>query len=156
MALMNSGGIRSSIQKGEISFGGMLTVFPFEGTFDQVQLTGSTIRKALEHSVRRYVEDADDNPGEFPQVSGFQLTFDMTQPSGRRVANVKVRCQHCDIPTFVDLDDNGEYCVLMPQFLSEGGDGFNMIPDEAVSPPEVVGKDIGLCPITRHFNSLLL
>jgi len=34
---------------------------------------GSTLRKAFEHSVHRYVEAADSNPGEFLQVSGFQV-----------------------------------------------------------------------------------
>jgi len=44
----------------------LISVLPFGGTFDVVQLKGSTLRKAFEHSVRRYGE----RTGEFLQVSG--------------------------------------------------------------------------------------
>ena len=69
---MGAGGIRSSLQKGDVSlknyalniqknpiwyilkitYGGVLTVFPFEGTMDKVFISGATILSALEHSAR--------------------------------------------------------------------------------------------------------
>lgn len=48
----------------------LLSVLPFGGTFDLVQLKGATLRKAFEFSARRYGQGT----GEFLQVSGqFQL-----------------------------------------------------------------------------------
>lgn len=44
----------------------LLAVLPFGGTFDLVQLRGSTLRKIFEFSVRRYGSGT----GEFLQVSG--------------------------------------------------------------------------------------
>lgn len=44
----------------------LISVLPFGGTFDLVQLKGSTLRKAFEHSVKRYGQST----GEFLQVSG--------------------------------------------------------------------------------------
>lgn len=44
----------------------LISVLPFGGTFDLVQLKGSTLRKAFEFSVRRYGQAT----GEFLQVSG--------------------------------------------------------------------------------------
>lgn len=44
----------------------ILTVLPFGGTFDLVQIKGSTIKKAFEHAVHRYGTMS----GEFLQVSG--------------------------------------------------------------------------------------
>lgn len=49
----------------------LISVLPFGGTFDLVQLRGSTLRKMFEHSVKRYGLST----GEFLQVSG---TFDFT------------------------------------------------------------------------------
>ena len=49
----------------------LIAVLPFGGTYDLVQLKGSTLRKAFEHSVRRY----GGNTGEFLQVSGISLHF---------------------------------------------------------------------------------
>ena len=44
----------------------VIGVLPFGGTFDLVQMKGSTLFKAFEYSVRRY----GGNTGEFLQVSG--------------------------------------------------------------------------------------
>lgn len=44
----------------------LIAVLPFGGTFDLVQLDGSTLRRVFEYSVHRYGT----NHGEFLQVSG--------------------------------------------------------------------------------------
>ena len=44
----------------------ILTVLPFGGTFDLVQIKGSIVKKAFEHSIHRYGH----MNGEFLQVSG--------------------------------------------------------------------------------------
>lgn len=44
----------------------VISVLPFGGTFDLVELKGSTLRKAFEHSVYRH----GGSYGEFLQVSG--------------------------------------------------------------------------------------
>lgn len=51
---------------GSITMEEILTVLPFGGTFDLVQLKGSTVKKAFEHSIHRYGSMS----GEFLQVSG--------------------------------------------------------------------------------------
>lgn len=56
-------GLRSA---GSITTEDLISVLPFGGTFDLVQLKGSTLLRAFEHSVKRYGE----NTGEFLQVSG--------------------------------------------------------------------------------------
>ena len=59
--------------------------------------------KKIPNWVRRYVENAADNPGEFTQVAGIHVTYDMNQPPHERVKEVKIRCQDCDIPVFEEL-----------------------------------------------------
>lgn len=49
----------------------VLTVLPFGGTFDMVQMKGSTLKKVFEHSVRKYGKMY----GEFLQVSGLLTTL---------------------------------------------------------------------------------
>lgn len=51
---------------GSVTLEDLLTVLPFAGTFDRVQLKGSTLRAAFEHGAHRYGSKA----GEFLQVSG--------------------------------------------------------------------------------------
>lgn len=56
----------------------LLSVLPFGGTMDLVQLRGSTLRKVFEFSVRRYGRGT----GEFLQVSGRFLTVLQTSSGG--------------------------------------------------------------------------
>ena len=46
-----------------------------------MEVSGATLREALEHGVARSAEDAE--PGRFPQVSGIRFTFDARRPPVR-------------------------------------------------------------------------
>ncbi|XP_077260308.1 apyrase isoform X2 [Temnothorax americanus] len=45
VACSNSGGIRTSIEESEITYGDLIMVHPFENTWDTVELTGESIKK---------------------------------------------------------------------------------------------------------------
>lgn len=59
------------LSSGTITWENLAAVLPFGGTFDLVQLKGSTLKKAFEHSVHRYGQAT----GEFLQVGGKSLTY---------------------------------------------------------------------------------
>ncbi|CAB1342768.1 unnamed protein product [Coregonus sp. 'balchen'] len=128
--ILQGGAIRSSIDErsrnGSITMEDLIAVLPFGGTYDLVQLKGSTLRKAFEHSVRRY----GGNTGEFLQVSGFHVEYDMSRPHGERARSISVLCTDCRVPVYEPLDDSRLYKVVMPSYLVEGGDGFSMIKEE--------------------------
>lgn len=129
-ALYNGGGVRSSIdeqtQNGSITMEDLLSVLPFGGTVDLVQLKGSTLKKAFEHSVKRYGLGS----GEFLQVSGFQVEYDLSEEPGRRVKTLNVLCTDCRVPKFEPVQDNRVYKVVVPSYLVMGGDGFSVIKNE--------------------------
>ncbi len=43
---------------------------------------------------------------------GIHVKFDVSQPVGQRVVDVKVRCSKCRIPKYEPLDKNKEYKVV--------------------------------------------
>lgn len=122
IAFVQGGGIRSSIPAGNITQFNLDEVLPFNDMIILVQMTGSILKQALEHSVARYTGDR----GEFLQLSGVKVVYDLTQSVGERVQSIQVRCAECDIPQFQDLDLKKTYGVLLAKFLYNGGDGFNM------------------------------
>ncbi|GAA6231676.1 5'-nucleotidase-like [Lates japonicus] len=130
--IFNGGGIRASIDEhtrnGSITMEDLISVLPFGGTFDLVQLKGSTLRKAFEHSVRRYGQGT----GEFLQVSGFHVEFDLSKPSGHRVKSLNILCTKCRVPRYEPVQDEAVYKVVMPSYMVTGGDGFSMIKNETV------------------------
>ncbi|XP_056336918.1 5'-nucleotidase [Danio aesculapii] len=128
--ILNGGGIRAPIDErnrnGSITMEDLIAVLPFGGTFDLVQLNGSTLREAFEHSVRRH----GGNTGEFLQVSGFQVVYDLSKAPGSRVKSVNVLCTQCRVPHYEPLSPNKVYKVVLPSYLVDGGDGFTMIKEQ--------------------------
>ncbi|KAL4676211.1 hypothetical protein H8959_010356 [Pygathrix nigripes] len=129
MCILNGGGIRSPIDErnnGTITWENLAAVLPFGGTFDLVQLKGSTLKKAFEHSVHRYGQST----GEFLQVGGIHVVYDLSRKPGDRVVKLDVLCTKCRVPSYDPLKMDEIYKVILPNFLANGGDGFQMIKDE--------------------------
>ncbi|XP_071355200.1 snake venom 5'-nucleotidase-like [Trachinotus anak] len=130
MCMLNSGAIRTAIDEryknGSITMEEILTVLPFGGTFDLVQIKGSTVKKAFEHAIHRYGRMS----GEFLQVSGIHVEYDLSRPVNQRVASVSMLCTECRVPKYEPLDPEKTYTVVMPSYIVGGGDGFTMVKEE--------------------------
>jgi 2',3'-cyclic-nucleotide 2'-phosphodiesterase (5'-nucleotidase family) len=75
--MLNGGGIRSDLPKGEVTFNDLLSVFPFNNTACIATLTGQQLLDVLEFSVSILpYED-----GSFMQVSGLKFSVDSSIPS---------------------------------------------------------------------------
>uniref|UniRef100_A0A1Q3FBL0 Apyrase n=1 Tax=Culex tarsalis TaxID=7177 RepID=A0A1Q3FBL0_CULTA len=127
IAFIQGGGIRASIEVGEggnITKKDLKTVLPFGNAMILAEVTGETIRQMLEHSVSRY--DGRTGYGEFLQMAGVHVVYDLSKPPGHRVVSVEVRCARCSIPSFSPLYDYDRYKIILNQFLWEGGDGYTV------------------------------
>lgn len=114
IAIANGGGLRASIDAGEVTMGEVLTVLPFQNTLSTFEVTGEIILEALENGVSQVEEGA----GRFPQVAGVKFTFDPNQPAGSRISDVMVG----DAP----LDPGRTYQVVTNNYVRNGGDGYKM------------------------------
>lgn len=134
-------GIRSSIEKrsdGAITDNDILSVLPWGNKLYMVPMTGSTIRRALEHGAALRGKDSD---GGFLQVSGIRVVFNSNKPEGQRVVSVQVRCAACRVPTYSDLNDTAIYNVVLGEFLLDGGDG-HVMRDSAHQPQRLQNNDL--------------
>ena len=125
IAFANSGGLRSSIDSGDVSMGEVLTVLPFQNTVATFQLKGEDIRAALENGVSQI----DDGAGRFMQVSGMKYSFDRSKPAGSRVTAVEVKWGDA----FVPLDPAKTYTVAANNYVRTGGDGFKVFATKAIN-----------------------
>lgn len=125
IAFANSGGLRSSIDAGDVSMGEVLTVLPFQNTVATFQLKGEDIRAALENGVSQIDEGA----GRFMQVSGLKYSFDRSKPAGGRVVSVDVK----EGDAFVPLDPAKTYIVAANNYVRTGGDGFKVFATKAIN-----------------------
>ncbi|MGD7006959.1 5'-nucleotidase C-terminal domain-containing protein [Metabacillus sp. 84] len=119
IALQNGGGIRASIDQGTITMGEILTVMPFGNSLAIMDLKGSEIKEALEHSV----DTAPAQSGAFLQVAGMKFTYDSTKPAGERVTDVQVKG---DGDAYAALDPEKMYKVATNTFTAAGGDNYTV------------------------------
>jgi 5'-nucleotidase/UDP-sugar diphosphatase len=75
-AITNGGGIRASIQVGDITMNDMKTVFPFGNEVSVLEVKGSELLEALEAATSTTPKAL----GAFPQVSGIVFSIDTTVP----------------------------------------------------------------------------
>jgi 5'-nucleotidase/UDP-sugar diphosphatase len=119
IAIQNGGGLRSSIDAGEVTMGEVLTVLPFQNTLSTFQLKGMDVVAALENGVSQ-VEEA---KGRFPQVAGVTFVFDGAKPAGERVSDVMVvGADGSKMP--IGLDE--VYGVVSNNYMRGGGDGYKI------------------------------
>ena len=119
ISIANSGGLRASIDAGDITMGEVLTVLPFSNTLATFQIKGSGIIEALENGLSQ-IEDI---AGRFPQVAGLKYTFDKTKPAGSRlVGDVLVQ----DGGNWAPIDPDKVYGVVTNNYVRGGGDGYEV------------------------------
>lgn len=119
IAIQNGGGLRASIDAGEVTMGEILTVLPFQNTLSTFQVSGQAIIDALENGVSQ-VEEV---KGRFPQVAGLKFTWDPSlAPNDGRIQEVMVMKGE----GFVAIDPQATYGVVSNNYVRGGGDGYKM------------------------------
>lgn len=118
IAITNGGGLRASIDAGDVSMGEAITVLPFQNTVATFQLKGEGIREALENGLSKLEEAG----GRFPQVAGLKYSFDRSKPVGSRVVSVEVK----DGTAYGPLDPAKTYSLVTNNYMRNGGDGYDV------------------------------
>lgn len=127
VALVNGGSIRADLTyyPGALTKRDVLSMLPFNNPIVKIEISGKTLRAAIEHGVARSAVGEDGEPGRFPQVSGMTFKFDTSKPAGSRVSEIIVGGK--------PLDDAKTYTLATSDFLvSRSGDGYVMFKDAKV------------------------
>lgn len=120
VAITNGGGIRASIDAGEITKGEVITVLPFGNYIVTKEVTGAVIKAALENGIDSYP----DAKGAFPHVAGITYTIDASKPAGERAVSIQINGES------IDLEKT--YVLATNDFLAAGGDEYTMFADIAI------------------------
>ena len=127
IAITNGGGIRSSIDAGEVTMGEVLTVLPFQNTLSTFRLKGKDIVAALESAVSQVEE----GKGRFPQVAGLKFTWTRSVPANQgRVKEVLVMKDGA----WSAIDPEATYSVVSNNYIRGGGDGYVAFAENAIDP----------------------
>ncbi|XP_078585647.1 snake venom 5'-nucleotidase-like isoform X1 [Branchiostoma floridae x Branchiostoma japonicum] len=127
IGIYNSDSIRASMRKGLIDVESVLFTLPFGNTFDIVELRGEHLYEVFEYSGSMW------SSGEFLQVSGILVEYDLSKPKGNRVVSLEARCTACDVPEFIPVQTDSIYKIILPSHLANGERGYSMISDNKLS-----------------------
>ena len=136
IAIINEGSVFTSNniappnRPADITRGDLLSVLQLQKGLVGVTMNGRTLRRILEASVSAY--EIESSRGAFLQFSGIRAVYDLGLPAGSRLVSAVARCWHCYVPGFYEIEDWGNYKVLMPAELTEDGAGrfgYNFLSD---------------------------
>jgi len=114
-ALTNGGGIRASIEAGDVTRGDIITVLPFNNVVTVVEVTGQDIYDALEWGYSRLPE----SNGGFPQTANMKILWSRFSDPGERIKRVRINGKV--------VDKEATYTLATNDFLAAGGDGYTML-----------------------------
>jgi 5'-nucleotidase len=112
-AFMNPGGIRADIYAGEVTWGDLYTVQPFNNYLVKMDLTGEQIYRLLNQQWK-------DQP--YPrilQISGLSYNWDASRPEDDRIIEIRRNGKPIDL--------SAVYTLTVNSFLADGGDNFTVL-----------------------------
>jgi len=119
IAITNGGGLRASIDQGDVTMGEVLTVLPFQNTLSTFELSGKDIVGSLENGVSETADVA----RRFAQVAGLRYAWDESvEPGQGRVKQVQVM----ENGEWKDINPDKMYKVVSNNFMRAGGDGYKL------------------------------
>ena len=119
LAIVNGGGIRTSIPAGQVTLGQVIEVMPFGNTLIVLDLSGAQVKAALENGVSRFPAAE----GRFPQVGGMRYTFDPRNAAGNRITKIEIARDG----GFVAINPAASYRVVVNNFVATSGDGYSVM-----------------------------
>ncbi|MCG5513921.1 bifunctional metallophosphatase/5'-nucleotidase [Ectothiorhodospira shaposhnikovii] len=141
-ALANGGGIRASIDSGDVSYGDALSVLPFGNSLVVMDVTGEELVAALDNGLT-HAYDAGENrirsTGAWPQVAGMTVTYCLAtvadiqaDPAVLPPASCADSLRDGGVVTRVEI--GGEevtldqtYRIVTNNFLASGGDFYESL-----------------------------
>jgi 5'-nucleotidase len=100
-ALMNTGGVRASLEPGDITYGAAISVQPFNNTLVVMDLTGAQLKDTLE--IRRMWPSA-----------ALRYNVDPSKPQGSRITELTIDGR--------SVDPAATYRIVTNNFMAGGGD----------------------------------
>ncbi len=135
IGITNGGGIRATLQAGDLTMNNIKTVLPFGNTVAVVYVTGAELLEALEASTFC----TPDAVGGYPQTSGLKWTLDTTKEyakgelytdlAGKETtyfAPTEIRRVSIQEVNGEPFDIDATYAVITNNFCAAGGDTYNV------------------------------
>lgn len=111
VAIQNGGGLRRTLEKGQITMGDLYEIMPFDNYLVVMDLKGADLKKAIDHGINM----PKTTDGAF---SGLIVEYDKNLPYGEQITKITLQ-------DGTPVDMNKTYRVVVNDFMFTGGDGYD-------------------------------
>ena len=124
IAVNNGGGIRNTLKAGELTYGDIVSMLPFDNNLETVQVTGAGLQNMIEACVAALPAKS----GDFPQVSGMRFRVDTCATP--RVSDMEILNRKTN--RYEPVDMNRKYVLCTTDYCVSGGGLQNKLVDAPV------------------------
>ncbi|KAG5638236.1 hypothetical protein H0H81_001110 [Sphagnurus paluster] len=129
--VINAGGIRATIDAGNITRGQVLTAFPFGSALTELTISGADLWKVWEGVVSGVSQFNGRPVTSFAQVSrSVRVSYNPANPIGRRLINLELMVGDGKLET---VEMGKEYTLVTVDFIAGGGDNIFPAAKEIIS-----------------------
>lgn len=111
IAIQNGGGLRRTLEKGQITMGDLYEIMPFDNYLVVMDLKGADLIKAIDHGI----DMPNTTDGDF---SGLVVEYDSTKPYGEKITKIT-------LTDGTPIEMEKTYRVVTNDFMFTGGDGYD-------------------------------
>ncbi|WP_108944028.1 bifunctional metallophosphatase/5'-nucleotidase [Shewanella halifaxensis] len=129
-ALHNAGGVRQSLDKGDVSLAEVLgRVLPFDIPLVAYEIQGVYLFQLLESAINGATNNSviGTGAGSFPYTYGLKYFYDGTQQLGQRIIKLEILRLSNGVNTWLDVDPNAFYKGVSSSYTASGKEGYHPI-----------------------------
>ncbi len=122
--IQNAGGVRSGLNAGEMTTGGVYGLLPFSNTLVEIELSGAEVKQVLEDALINFYDNYGSD-GSFPYAYALRYDIDMSRPKNDRVYNLEIKDRRSG--KWMSIDMLKKYVIVVNSYISEGRDGYTTL-----------------------------
>ncbi len=130
-AMTNGGGVRVDLLKGQLTYGDLVTMLPFDNNVCTIEITGAQLKDLLETCTQYTPVEF----GDFPQVSGIKFTINKSRSVGNRITDLVILNKGGDYEP-VQMDRT--YSMATIDYCVTGGGFVGKLKQNKITNPSLI------------------
>lgn len=119
--IQNAGGVRISIDEGNVTTGTAYTLLPFSNTLFEIDMYGSEIKQVLEDALTNYLDNGG-STGSFPYAYGLRYDVDTSAAANSRISNLEIKNRATGV--WSTIEASTMYVIVTNNYTGGGKDGY--------------------------------
>lgn len=119
--IQNAGGVRASIEEGEITMDTIQALLPFVNTLFEIEMYGREIKQVLEDALSNYLDNGG-STGSFPYAYGLRYDINFSNEPYNRILNLEIKTRESGEWSAIEPDKM--YVIVTNSYTGGGNDGY--------------------------------